>query len=361
MQIKLCSSEECTNNAQTGGVCIKHGAKVKMSNAAMVDQRRMEHASMPTGANHMNVIYRYPSQQQTHIHHHHYQQQMMMHQQQQMAQMHRNHMQQQQQPPLVGYQRQQQQQVVIQQQKGKPNKPSESPIIKTGMVAQTTHQNDLAALSYHELVKKANEATSTKEMHKKSSSDNSTSSRKTPAVATSDCTTASASSDKRNIHSNRKRKSSPADEELAGERARRNGNKLCSADGCVKFAQTEGVCVRHGAKVKTKTCSSDGCTNIVKNGGVCIKHGAKVKLCSSEGCTNKIVKGGVCIKHEAKRKLCSSEGCTIMQRKEECASGMVQRKRLESYVALKDGQILPSKEECVGVIDHQDTRQTWRS
>ena len=129
--------------------------------------------------------------------------------------------------------------------------------------------------------------------------------------------------------------------------------------GCVNCAQNGGVCRRHGAKAKL--CSSEGCTNGVIQGGLCRRHGAKKNLCGTKGCTNKIVKGGVCIKHEAKRKLCSSEGCTIMQRKEECASGMVQRKRLESYVALKDGQILPSKEECVGVIDHQDTRQTWRS
>ena len=58
-------------------------------------------------------------------------------------------------------------------------------------------------------------------------------------------------------------------------------------------------------KVATKKyryeCSADGCSNHVVKEGVCIRHGAKVKLCSFEGCTKRIVKGGVCIGHGAKR------------------------------------------------------------
>ena len=157
-----------------------------------------------------------------------------------------------------------------------PTKPNEESPKNATVASQTTHQNDLAALSYHELVKKANEATATKEMHKKSSSDNTTSPRKASAsaVATSDGTTASASSDKRNTHSDRKRKSSPADEELAGGSARRNKDKLCSDGGCVKHARNGGVCIRHGAQMQIKLCSSEGCTNIAQRGGVCIRHGA---------------------------------------------------------------------------------------
>ena len=86
--------------------------------------------------------------------------------------------------------------------------------------------------------------------------------------------------------------------------------KKCTADGCNNQAKKEGVCNRHGAKVKL--CSSDGCTNIAVKGGVCIRHGAKVKLCSSEGCTNMAKKRGVCQRHGAMttKKKCSREGCT---------------------------------------------------
>jgi hypothetical protein len=35
-----------------------------------------------------------------------------------------------------------------------------------------------------------------------------------------------------------------------------------------------------------RRCSSDGCTNIAVKEGVCVRHGAKVKLCSIEGCAN---------------------------------------------------------------------------
>eukprot|EP00984_Skeletonema_dohrnii_P008634 scaffold3203_cov95-Skeletonema_dohrnii-CCMP3373.AAC.3 len=75
--------------------------------------------------------------------------------------------------------------------------------------------------------------------------------------------------------------------------------KRCSSEGCTKFAQKRGVCIRHGAKVKR--CSSEGCTSHVVKGGVCVRHGAKVKRCNIEGCTNVSVKGGVCRRHGAYR------------------------------------------------------------
>eukprot|EP00984_Skeletonema_dohrnii_P019892 scaffold9608_cov119-Skeletonema_dohrnii-CCMP3373.AAC.2 len=39
-------------------------------------------------------------------------------------------------------------------------------------------------------------------------------------------------------------------------------------------------------KCYRKKCSADGCTKFVQSGGVCVRHGAKVKRCSHEGCTN---------------------------------------------------------------------------
>ena len=81
----------------------------------------------------------------------------------------------------------------------------------------------------------------------------------------------------------------------------KHGAKVKRCKGCINQAQREGVCKRHGAKVKL--CSSEGCTNYAQKGGVCCRHGAKVevKKCSSEGCANQVKRGGVCIKHGAYR------------------------------------------------------------
>ena len=77
-------------------------------------------------------------------------------------------------------------------------------------------------------------------------------------------------------------------------------------------ANFKGVCIRHGAKVKT--CSHEGCTNNVQNRGVCIR-GAKrsTKTCSHVGCTNNVQKGGVCYSHGT----CRHEGCTNQVKREE--------------------------------------------
>ena len=79
-------------------------------------------------------------------------------------------------------------------------------------------------------------------------------------------------------------------------------NYTCSHKGCANQVVKGGVCMRHGATVKT--CKNEGCTNNVVKGGVCIKHGAKVKkyTCSHEGCTSLARKGGVCWKHGAEKK-----------------------------------------------------------
>eukprot|EP00984_Skeletonema_dohrnii_P023595 scaffold12683_cov144-Skeletonema_dohrnii-CCMP3373.AAC.6 len=48
--------------------------------------------------------------------------------------------------------------------------------------------------------------------------------------------------------------------------------KRCSVVECNNKAQKGGVCRRHGAKVKR--CSSEGCTNRIQRRGVCRRHGA---------------------------------------------------------------------------------------
>ena len=75
---------------------------------------------------------------------------------------------------------------------------------------------------------------------------------------------------------------------------------LCSHEGCTKYAQVGGVCMRHGEKIKKLyTCSHEGCNKYERKGGVCIRHGAKQKqkTCSHEGCTNNEIYGGVCWMH----------------------------------------------------------------
>ena len=116
----------------------------------------------------------------------------------------------------------------------------------------------------------------------------------------------------------RKRKQPSPKEEVDRllENAARQWNSgyiKCCAQGCTNAAVNGIVCNEHGATKKMKRCNSEGCTNQAKKGGVCVRHGAKRKQCSSEGCTNKAVQGGVCIRHGAKIKApkrCSSEGCT---------------------------------------------------
>ena len=89
---------------------------------------------------------------------------------------------------------------------------------------------------------------------------------------------------------------------------KRRRKKICRYEGCGKYVQNNGVCMKHGATFKT--CSHEGCTKYVVSAGACRTHGAKFKLCRYEGCTNQVIKGGVCARHGAKRNNCSHEGCT---------------------------------------------------
>eukprot|EP00984_Skeletonema_dohrnii_P025707 scaffold14875_cov71-Skeletonema_dohrnii-CCMP3373.AAC.3 len=114
-------------------------------------------------------------------------------------------------------------------------------------------------------------------------------------------------------------------------------DKSTSGEECKLKAEKGGVCITHGicqptAKKKRKEvdlaannesgppkkrvkkrCSVGECTNQAQKGGVCWRHGArkKVKLCSVEECTNYTVKGGVCTKHGANGDRCKFEGCTV--------------------------------------------------
>eukprot|EP00985_Skeletonema_marinoi_P007436 scaffold3269_cov80-Skeletonema_marinoi.AAC.1 len=68
----------------------------------------------------------------------------------------------------------------------------------------------------------------------------------------------------------------------------KDSRKLCSIEGCTNEACKGGLCMRNGAKVKL--CSTGEYTNQAKNGGICSRHGAK----------NQLTTEGVCMKHGAK-------------------------------------------------------------
>ena len=94
--------------------------------------------------------------------------------------------------------------------------------------------------------------------------------------------------------------------------------KRCNNDSCTNQSVQNGVCVRHGAKVKRRICTSPGCNNVVISKGVCIKHGAKYKRrpkCKYDTCSKRAIKGGVCISHGAKvkqRPKCERDGCSLL-------------------------------------------------
>eukprot|EP00985_Skeletonema_marinoi_P000966 scaffold383_cov131-Skeletonema_marinoi.AAC.13 len=87
--------------------------------------------------------------------------------------------------------------------------------------------------------------------------------------------------------------------------------KKCSVPTCNKVAVQGGVCVAHGAVVKAKKCSVPKCDKYPQQGGVCVAHGAvkKRKKCSVPTCDKRVVRGGVCEEHGATRKKCSVPTC----------------------------------------------------
>lgn len=99
------------------------------------------------------------------------------------------------------------------------------------------------------------------------------------------------------------------------------GCRLCTHEGCTKYAKKGGVCVSHGARLPR--CTAEGCTNAAfRKGKLCERHagiGTRVrKFCGVEGCPNRVRSGGLCETHGAKRKerrLCGFEGCTNQAKK----------------------------------------------
>ena len=89
---------------------------------------------------------------------------------------------------------------------------------------------------------------------------------------------------------------------------KKHEKNTCRHEGCTKWAQKGGVCVKHGAEVTR--CRHEGCNNQVQNQGVCQKHGAKKYkyTCTHEGCNNKAQSQGVCFKHGAKKYISTLAG-----------------------------------------------------
>ena len=85
--------------------------------------------------------------------------------------------------------------------------------------------------------------------------------------------------------------SAPVAGGMAAHKRKNRGKKMCSTVGCSSFAQTNGLCKKHGDK-----CTTSGCTNNVVARGVCTKHGAN-GLCSVQGCTSNARARGVCHIH----------------------------------------------------------------
>ena len=72
----------------------------------------------------------------------------------------------------------------------------------------------------------------------------------------------------------------------------------CSHPTCTNRVMNQGVCARHGARVRT--CSVPDCTKYAQKGGVCIRHGAvkEYKRCLVGGCNSRPVgREGVCARH----------------------------------------------------------------
>ena len=65
-------------------------------------------------------------------------------------------------------------------------------------------------------------------------------------------------------------------EELAPGMVQKRKKKKCNHERCTKYAQTGGVCCRHGAKrsKSRKYCSHETCTKFVQRNGFCFRHGA---------------------------------------------------------------------------------------
>nr|CAD7433551.1 unnamed protein product [Timema monikensis] len=82
----------------------------------------------------------------------------------------------------------------------------------------------------------------------------------------------------------------------------------CKEEGCVKFAQGGGFCMKHGG-IQAK-CKEECCTKYAQGGGFCIKHGGTHTKCKEESCTKYALGGGFCMKHGGTRTKCKDKDCT---------------------------------------------------
>jgi hypothetical protein len=77
--------------------------------------------------------------------------------------------------------------------------------------------------------------------------------------------------------------------------------RICNyPGGCTRNAlDNAGACAKRGGRRQAvrKSCCHEGCKKQAQSQGVCVEHGAKIKHCSCEGCVNQVVKGGACKSH----------------------------------------------------------------
>ena len=104
-----------------------------------------------------------------------------------------------------------------------------------------------------------------------------------------------------------------------------------------KQAQNGGICIKHGATYTKKRCIIEGCTKQAQKGGICIRHGATwtKKQCSSEGCTKQAQNG---------YGVCVQHGA----KRKECSSEGCPNKAVKGGVCMRHGAIVKrcSIEEC---------------
>jgi hypothetical protein len=81
--------------------------------------------------------------------------------------------------------------------------------------------------------------------------------------------------------------------------------KLCSADGCLKFARSAGLCSSHGGR---RWCSANGCNKVAQVAGLCSRHGGTKPVCLVSGCAKATQSHGLCKMHGGGSR-CTVSGC----------------------------------------------------
>ena len=105
-------------------------------------------------------------------------------------------------------------------------------------------------------------------------------------------------SEKASSQSTTKSSQEPPSQKIAATEVtyRKQSTKCCTVDGCPDKGK---LCSEHGKLMRT--CRIPDCNNFPQGGvwgeGLCVRHGAKVKRCNHEGCDNQVVRGGFCNRH----------------------------------------------------------------